>query len=74
VPPAAPAFLRIDSPLLLLARREMQVLADAAPGYAELLIHMLNRPYHALRLFTRNLKRFTPSSTVTGALDDCYFL
>lgn len=46
VPPDAPAFLPIDSPLLLLARREMQVLADAveaAPGYAELLMHMLNR-------------------------------
>ncbi len=46
VPPPAPTFLPIDSPLLLLARREMQVLADAvdaAPGHAELLIHMLNR-------------------------------
>lgn len=46
VPPTAPVFLPIDSPLLPLARREMQVLADAvaaAPGYAELLMHMLNR-------------------------------
>ncbi len=46
VPPAAPLSLRIDSPLLPLARREMEVLADAvsaAPGHAELLMHMLNR-------------------------------
>lgn len=46
VPPAVPARLPVDSPLLPLARREMQVLADAvdaAPGYAELLMHMLNR-------------------------------
>jgi Fic family protein len=46
VPPPAPAHLHIDSPLLPLARREMQVLADAveaAPGYADLLMHMLNR-------------------------------
>ena len=46
VPPAAPTFLPMDSSLLPLARREMQVLADAvtaAPGYAELLMHMLNR-------------------------------
>ncbi|HEY6482727.1 MAG TPA: Fic family protein [Steroidobacteraceae bacterium] len=46
VPPVAPTFLPIHSPLLPLARREMQVLADAvdaAPGHAELLIHMLNR-------------------------------
>ncbi len=36
----------MDSPLLPLARREMQVLGDAvagAPGYAKLLMHMLNR-------------------------------
>jgi Fic family protein len=46
VPPPAPISLRIDSHLLPLARREMQVLADAvdaAPGNAELLMHMLNR-------------------------------
>jgi Fic family protein len=46
VPPPAPILLRIDSHLLPLARREMQVLADAvdaAPGHAELLMHMLNR-------------------------------
>lgn len=39
-------FLPLDSPLLPLARREMQVLGDAiaaAPGYAKLLMHMLNR-------------------------------
>ena len=45
VPPDL-AFFPIDSPLLPLANREMQVLADAitaAPRYAELLIHMLNR-------------------------------
>ena len=45
VPPKL-QFLRLDSPLLLLARREMQVLGDAvaaAPGYAKLLMHMLNR-------------------------------
>jgi len=36
----------LDSPLLPLARREMQVLGDAvaaAPGHAKLLMHMLNR-------------------------------
>jgi Fic family protein len=46
VPPAVPTSLPLDSPLLPLARREMEVLADAAsaaPGHAELLIHMLNR-------------------------------
>lgn len=46
VPPPAPAHLHIDSSLLPLARREMQVLAEAvkaAPGYADLLMHMLNR-------------------------------
>jgi Fic family protein len=46
VPPAAPTFLHLDSLLLPLARREMEVLADAvaaAPDHAELLIHMLNR-------------------------------
>lgn len=46
VVPPDPAFSPIGSPLLPLAHREMQVLADAisaAPHYAELLIHMLNR-------------------------------
>jgi Fic family protein len=46
VPPPAPISLRIDSHLLPLARREMQVLADAvdaAPGHAELLMQLLNR-------------------------------
>ena len=46
VPPAVPAFVPIDSPFLPLARREMQVLADAvgaAPDHAALLMHMLNR-------------------------------
>ena len=46
VVPPTPEFFRIDSLLLPLARREMQVLADAvdaAPGYAKLLMHMLNR-------------------------------
>jgi Fic family protein len=45
VPPDL-AFFPIDSPLLPLTHREMQVLADAiagAPHYADLLIHMLNR-------------------------------
>ena len=44
--PPTPEFFRIDSLLLPLARREMQVLADAvdaAPAYAKLLMHMLNR-------------------------------
>ncbi len=46
VVPPDPAFFPIESPLLPLAHREMQVLADAitaAPHFAELLIHMLNR-------------------------------
>jgi|SRR5665213_26042 len=46
VVPPTPEFFRIDSHLLPLARREMQVLADAvdaAPGDAKLLMHMLNR-------------------------------
>jgi Fic family protein len=46
VVPPEPAFFPVDSPLLPLARREMQVLSDAitaAPHYADLLIHMLNR-------------------------------
>jgi Fic family protein len=46
VVPPDPAFFPINSPLLPLAHREMQVLADAiagAPHYADLLIHMLNR-------------------------------
>jgi len=41
-----PEFFRIESLLLPLARREMQVLADAvdaAPADAKLLMHMLNR-------------------------------
>ncbi len=45
VPPDLP-FFPINSPLLPLAHREMQVLSDAitaAPHYADLLIHMLNR-------------------------------
>jgi Fic family protein len=45
VPPDL-AFFPVHSPLLPLAHREMQVLADAiagAPHYADLLIHMLNR-------------------------------
>ena len=45
VPPKL-EFLPLDSPLLPLARREMQVLGDAvaaAPGHAKLLMHMLNR-------------------------------
>lgn len=44
--PPEPAFVAIDSPLLPLANRELQVLADAvraAPDHADLLIHMLNR-------------------------------
>jgi cell filamentation protein, protein adenylyltransferase len=46
VVPPDPSFFPLGSPLLPLANREMQVLADAisaAPHYAELLIHMLNR-------------------------------
>ena len=46
VVPPTPAFVPIESPLLPLARREMQVLAEAveaAPGYAQLVMHMLNR-------------------------------
>jgi Fic family protein len=46
VVPPEPAFFPTGSPLLPLADREMQVLADAitaAPHYADLLIHMLNR-------------------------------
>ena len=46
VPPPAPEHLHIDSSLLPLSRREMQVLAEAvkaAPGYADLLMHMLNQ-------------------------------
>ena len=46
VVPPDPVFFPIDSPLLPLAHREIQVLADAitaAPHYAEPLIHMLNR-------------------------------
>jgi Fic family protein len=46
VPPAVPTRLPVDSPLFALAEREMEVLADAAaaaPDYANLLMHMLNR-------------------------------
>jgi Fic family protein len=46
VVPPTPGLFPLDSPLLPLARREMQVLADAvaaAPDYAGLLMHMLNR-------------------------------
>lgn len=46
VPPAVPTRLPVDSPLFALAQREMEVLADAvaaAPDYASLLMHMLNR-------------------------------
>lgn len=46
VVPPEPTFPPIDSSLLPLAHREMEVLADAitaAPHYADLLIHMLNR-------------------------------
>ena len=46
VPPPVPASFLVDSRLLLLAQRELQVLGDAvnaAAGYAELLMHMLNR-------------------------------
>jgi Fic family protein len=46
VPPAVPTRLPVDSPLFALARREIEVLADAvaaAPEYATLLMHMLNR-------------------------------
>lgn len=46
VVPPKPEVFPVDSPLLPLAQREMQVLADAvaaAPDYAGLLMHMLNR-------------------------------
>jgi Fic family protein len=46
VVPPTPEFFRIDSLLLPLAHREVQVFAEAvsaAPGYAKLLMHMLNR-------------------------------
>lgn len=46
VPPAAPTTLPVSSPLLPLAQREIQILSDAAeaaPDYANLLMHMLNR-------------------------------
>lgn len=46
VPPLVSTALHADSALLPLARREMQVLADAVaatPDYADLLMHMLNR-------------------------------
>ena len=46
VVPPTPEFFRIESVLLPLARRELQVLAEAvksAPSYGTLLMHMLNR-------------------------------
>lgn len=46
VVPPKPEVFPVDSPLLPLAQREMQVLADAvaaAPDYAGLLMHMLSR-------------------------------
>jgi Fic family protein len=46
VPPLTPTQLEHYPPLMTLARREMQVLrdaVDAAPGHADLLMHMLNR-------------------------------
>ena len=46
VPPPAPTVLPVNSPLLSLAQREIQILGDAveaAPDYAALLMHMLNR-------------------------------
>ena len=46
VPPPAPTTLPVNSPLLPLAQREIQILCDAieaAPDYANLLMHMLNR-------------------------------
>lgn len=46
VPPPAPATLPVSPPLLPLAQREVQILSDAveaAPDYADLLMHMLNR-------------------------------
>lgn len=46
VPPPAPTALPVNSPLLPLAQREIQILSDAvetAPDYANLLMHMLNR-------------------------------
>lgn len=46
VPPPAPTSLPTSSPLIALAEREIQILSDAvgaAPNYANLLMHMLNR-------------------------------
>lgn len=46
VPPPVPTTLPVNSPLLPLAQREIQILSDAveaAPDYAHLLMHMLNR-------------------------------
>lgn len=46
MPPPAPSTLPVNSPLLPLAQREIQILSDAveaAPDYANLLMHMLNR-------------------------------
>jgi Fic family protein len=46
VPSLAPTTLPVNSPLLPLAQREIQILSDAvdaAPDYANLLMHMLNR-------------------------------
>ncbi|HEY0686083.1 MAG TPA: Fic family protein [Steroidobacter sp.] len=46
VPPPVPTTLPVSPPLLPLAQREVQILSDAveaAPDYAHLLMHMLNR-------------------------------
>ena len=46
VPPPVPTTLPVSSPLLPLAEREIQILSaavEAAPDYANLLMHMLNR-------------------------------
>lgn len=46
VPPPVPTTLPVNSSLLPLAQREIQILSDAvdaAPDYANLLMHMLNR-------------------------------
>src|SRR5262245_52247429 len=46
VPPPVPTTLPVNSSLLPLAQREIEILSDAveaAPDYADLLMHMLNR-------------------------------
>lgn len=46
MPPPLPSALPVSSPLLPLAEREIQILSEsveAAPDYAALLMHMLNR-------------------------------